>query len=110
MIFREWGSAGNALIAGQVAINVHLLRSIVLQYKGLAGLKKVKKMLNWALILQISKTIIKHKQSKNILSYSNILSVKNSDDIFIPLSSNLIMQYELYFDQDGLARPGVPCI
>ena len=50
-IFREWGSAGNALIGEQVAINVCLLKSLALQHKGPAGLERVKTILNWALVL-----------------------------------------------------------
>ena len=109
-IFWEWDSAGNELIAGQVATNVCLLKSLALQYKSHAGLEKAKMMLNWALVLQVSKVTTKHKRSKNTLSYSDILSVKNSDGISTPLPNNLIARYRSHLDQDGLAKPGVPLI
>lgn len=33
--------------------------------------------------------------------------MENSGSISTPLSGNLITQYEYYFNQDGLARPGI---
>lgn len=91
-------------------INVCLLKSLALQFKGPAGLERVKIMLNWALVLYVSKVTTKYKRSKNTLSYFNILSVKNSDGISTPFSDNLIVWYGFHSNQDGLARPGVPLI
>lgn len=45
-IFREWGTAGKALIVGQAATNVCLLKSLALQHTGTEGLEKIKTMLN----------------------------------------------------------------
>lgn len=64
-------------------------------------------MLNEALVLLVSKAITKHERSKNTLSYSDILSVKNLGGISTPYPNNLIAQYGFYLDQDGLARPCV---
>ena len=98
------------MIARQVTINVCLLKSLILQHKSLAGLERVKTMFNWALVLRVSKAITKHKRSKNTLSYSDILSVKNLGGISTLLLDFLIAQYKFYFDQDGLAKPAVSLI
>lgn len=107
MIFRKWGSIGNALTIGQVAINFRLLKSLLLQYMDPKSLGRVKIILNWALVPSVSKVIIKYERSKNTLSYSDILNIKNSDSIFIPLSINLTVWYGFHFNQDGLAKSGV---
>ena len=67
-------------------------------------------MLNWVLILRVSKATTKHQQFKNTLSYSDILSMKSSARISTPLPDNLIARYKFHFDQNELARPDVPLI
>ena len=67
-------------------------------------------MLNWVLVLRVSKATTKHEQSKNSLSYSDILIVKNLGSISTPLPDNLIARYRFHFNQDKLARSGIPLI
>lgn len=64
-------------------------------------------MFNKALILQVSKTKTIYEKLKNMLSYSDILTVKNTDIITKLLSGKLFAYYRYYLNKNKLAQPGL---